>query len=215
VSLGGHVDALKVVRQICSGDEEEEKEWNCCYCRPTSFLERLREEYRVVSNEREEDEKLSVKMRNKDDDDDDEEHVNAGETNEDDDIQIARLIDELTAAENALSEAQEMLSKKEIEQTRNEIELELSDSIIGLEDLSIAVEEELSDYLQKWQRKFDLQTDIITRLQEELEELGVQVSQYYKFREEEQRRLREEDGDEDDCDYALRAEIELGEFFFS
>jgi len=80
------------------------------------------------------------------------------------------------------------------------------------------VEDELSDYLQKWQREYDLHSDMRVRLQDELEDRGVQVCQFYKFREEERRRFCEEDGNEDedeDGDYAARAEIELGEFIIS
>lgn len=235
VGLGGHVDALKQVRRICNGDEEEE-EWKCCYCHPTEFLERLRMEYRLVCGERDGD--STVKQQRKMDEDDDVMDVDeddpmkdANNYNvEDNDAQIARLIDELTAAEDALSMAQQMLSKAEIEQTRHEIESELllsnhhpssTSTTLGLEDLSEAVEEELADYLQKWQRKFDLHSDTVIRLQEELEEGGVvQLAQFYKFREDEGRRAREQlgggggGGDEggDDSEYAKRAEMELGEF---
>ena len=222
VGYGGHARGLQCVRQLCQGDDgktgdggegEGGEEWKCCYCKPTEFLECLREEYRLVCNEKEDcsdvDDDSGEGRRELDEE--------GGE--EDEDAKTARLIDELTKTENALSMAQEMLSKKEIEQTRHEIELELSSQTnnnIGLEDLESAVEDELSDYLQKWQREYDLHSDTMVRLQDELEDRGVQVCQFYKFREEERRRFCEEDGnDDEDGDYAARAEIELGEFIIS
>lgn len=130
---------------------------------------RLREEYRLVCCERDEQQKKREEEDSVMDVDDDANDKDGEE--EDKDSQIARLIDELTAAEDALATAQQMLSKAEIEQTRHEIESELLlSSSLGLEDLSTAVESEVSDYLQKWQRSFDLCADTIARLQEELED---------------------------------------------
>lgn len=234
VSLGGHVDALRVVRRAChgggggEGEEEEEEEWKCCYCQPTQFLMRLREEYRLVCCGDDDDDdggELQKKKQKKKDDDEEESLMDGdGENNDangkkeeeeddDDDAKIARLIDELTAAEQKLDTAQEMLSKKEIEQTRHEIHAELllnhESSSLGLEDLAELVENELGDYLQKWQRTFDLCSDAIVRLQEELEEGGVQLAQFYKFREEE-----EGYDDGEGSDYAREAEMELGKFRF-
>ena len=40
---------LSVVSSGVEGGEGEE--WKCCYCKPTEFLECLREEYRLVCNE--------------------------------------------------------------------------------------------------------------------------------------------------------------------
>eukprot|EP00986_Skeletonema_menzelii_P007617 scaffold2995_cov135-Skeletonema_menzelii.AAC.7 len=235
VALGGTVDALKVVRHVCSSSsssssEEEEGEWKCCYCNPTEFLERLREEYRLVCGEGDDDDdnddrELMKKNTKKEEDgamdvekDDNSKHDDDDDATTDEDEKVARLIEELNTAEDELSTAQQMLSRAEIEQTRHEIESELLSSsssslVVGLEDLTEAVEAEVADYLQKWQRKFDLCQDEIGRLQEELEEGGVQLVQYYKFRNEERKRLRRQDGsDDDDDDYARRAEMALGEF---
>jgi len=228
VSLGGHVDALKQIRRICDNIEEKdgvvEEEWKCCYCNPTEFLTRLREEYRVVWDGDSSVKQLRQKRRKEEDGMDVEEgendtvhNVNNNDDDEaNDDARIARLIDELTAAEEALFRAQRMLSKAEIEQTRHEIEAELL-LTTPTSSLSDAVEEELANYLQKWQRKFDLHADIVGRLQEELEEGGgVQMAQYYKYLEDERRRSvrKELGGEEEDSDdsYAKRAEMELGEF---
>ncbi len=147
---------------------------------------------------------------------------NGKEDENDQDAKIARLIEELTTAEDELATAQQMLSKAEIEQTRHEIESELllqqdstsnstTLSSVGLEDLTEAVEQELGDYLQKWQRTFDLCSDAIVRLQEELEEGGVQLAQYYKFRREEEG-LDCDDNDDDGSDYVRKAEMALGKF---
>ena len=216
LSLGGHELALKAVRQQCNDEGES---WKCCFCNPTKFLGMLREEYRVVCGERKSDDGMEV-------DDNNANGVNGNVTNNDDDEQnndddedakVARLIDELTAAENALSTAQQMLSKNEIDQTRHEIESELlqsSSSSMGLlEDLNDAVELELGDYLQKWQREFDLCSDTVVRLQDELSEGGVvQLAQYYKFREEERKGGRSEESEGESDDYVKRAEEALSEF---
>ena len=190
-------------------------------------MERLREEYRLVCGEGDDDDndgELMKKNMKKEEDgamdvekDDNSKHDDDDATT-DEDEKVARLIEELNTAEDELSTAQQMLSRAEIEQTRHEIESELLSSsssslVVGLEDLTEAVEAEVADYLQKWQRKFDLCQDEIGRLQEELEEGGVQLVQYYKFRNEERKRLRRQDSsDDDDDDYARRAEMALGEF---
>ncbi|BBN12547.1 hypothetical protein Mp_5g21000 [Marchantia polymorpha subsp. ruderalis] len=117
-----------------------------------------------------------------DDDDDEEEseetfHTSEGSLKEED---IEELVELLLVAESEATHAQEILEEESLLQLRNEVEKELGETLSG-EELKLAVEEEMTAYIEQWE---DIAEEIEERsavLQEKLEDAGVSLTHLFKW----------------------------------
>lgn len=185
VGLGGSKSDLDTVRKAAS----EDGEWKCCLCHPTDFLNKMKQGYASLLEEDGTDNTTSQ---------------------EEEDERIARLIDELHGAEQKYSEAQFHLEDEQINAKRLEIASEiLTDSNIDSAEKVAHAEEEIESYKSLWSSNAERIQETIGKLLNELEDGGVNVSDVYRFWDE------EKEGGEMDVDvvpaWKREADLALGE----
>ena len=174
LSLGGDQSAWETVRH----EKESDKDWTCCHCQPTDFLEQLQAAHEKAVGD------TSPKSSTKNDNNDKCENIRVVDSegmNHDESIE--KLLQELDYAEYCLAKATHRLDEATVEQERERFELELIEKGTGLDDLESSVQAEVDSYMQRWMLHFDRFSDTIARLQDELDSKEVGVMEwYYKCR---------------------------------
>lgn len=205
LSLGGDRSAWETVR---SGALESDKEWVCCACHPTPFLERLQGVHEKAS---------SASPRSSTDCavDNDCDNGDGGDSDGNDhDECIQQLLQELDYAEYSLEDATHRLDEIIIGQERVRIESELVDNGTSLDALESSVQAEIDRYVTRWQLHFDRFSDTIARLHDELEskDVGV-VEAYYKCRAKKNGLAKSIDDDDDHVapEWKIMADFANGE----
>lgn len=185
VALGGTCQDLTAVRKTAESDGE----WNCCLCKPTDFLGRLKEGYAALLKE-------------------EEDGSGGSKAEEGEDSRIAKLIDELHGAESKYTQAQHNLEDGPMNQKRQEIEAEFLKEAQNRDDLTELVEEERERYRNLWIQNSERLQETIGKLLNELEDSGVNAADVYKFWE-------EEEGKMEDVvpGWKREADLALGELF--
>ncbi len=174
LSLGGDQSAWETVRR----EKESDKEWTCCHCQPTVFLEQLQ-----AAHEKAVGDTSPNSSTMNDDDEKCENIIGADSEGMNHDESIEKLLQELDYAEYSLAEATHRLDEATVEQEREGFELELIENGTGLDELELSVQAEVDSYMQRWMLHFDRFSDTVTRLQDELDSKEVGVMEgYYKCR---------------------------------
>ncbi len=169
LSRGGSRKDLVATRKDANAVGEE---WICCNCEPTSFLKELQRSYHQIAPDDSEDEEKKEE-----------------ENSESDDKFIAKLIDKLNALEDELERSQQILEddnlEKQREMIKNEIQQQLESTGHDLADIDDQVEDELECYRQQWDNHHARLSDTVSHLQDELAAMDVDLTAFYKIRQEE------------------------------
>lgn len=168
LSLGGDQTAWQTVRHEIL---ESDKEWVCCHCHPTHFLEQLQAAHEIIATMN-------------DNDDVNHENTEIGDLKGiDHDESVEKFIQELDYAEYCLAEATHRMDEATVEQERERIEFELIENGTSLDELESSVQAEVDGYMKRWMLHFDRFSDTVSRLQDELDSKEVGVMElYYKCR---------------------------------
>ena len=162
LSLGGNESAVQRARETIAS----EGGWECCHCKSTPFLEKVRESFKalsLVSPEDSSSEDISDEAKDK---------------------KIAALIEQLEMAEEKKHYAENRTEEPQMAKRRDEIEEELAEESTDIDELEDCIDQRLEQYRKHWKDEYTRIYDKITCIQDEMDGLepGI-VEQFYKFRE--------------------------------
>lgn len=178
LSFGGDQTAWETVRHEIL---ESDKEWVCCHCHPTHFLEQLQAAHEIMAAA---GDTFPNSSTMNDNDDSNHENSEVGDLEGiDHDESVEKLLQELDYAEHCLADATHRMDEATVEQERERIELELIENGTSLDELESSVQAEVDGYMKRWMLHFDRFSDTVSRLQDELDSKEVGVMEwYYKCR---------------------------------
>ena len=161
LSLGGNESAVQQARDTIAS----EGRWECCHCKSTPFLGKVRESYKALS---------LVSPEDSSDISDDEAK----------DKKMAALIEQLEMAEEMKQYAENRTEEPQMAMRRREIEEELVEEATNIDELEDCIDQRLEQYRKHWKGEYTRIYDKITCIQDEMEgiEPGI-IVQFYKFRE--------------------------------
>jgi len=209
---GGGVDGGKIVEGLLSDDGM----WSCIFCEAPHALKCMQEFLHdcMISEERSSGITSSKTEVGKSKKLDASSSFNIDSTLEEDDDEVTELIKELNAAEDAVSEAEQMLEEKSILRKKKEIHKEIKlqtsekQAHLSADAVNELVETELATWIEQWKDHHTRNTDIIGTSQDLLDDKGIDPRAYYEGRD----RLcqqSEDPSDESDPVWKKYADAEL------